>query len=199
MHAGAPAQEPRQFRESELAAVDVHAAKFGAAMQVGNTLPGLSRPCASNAHFSRCCWLRSISLNISGIRCAFRCRRHVRRSETPPSSTQTRKISAPKASAAPSRQACWHRTGSADADCRRRLKHIGDAQIVLCRQVANSRQGFRQFAARDGAVHAEIISEIPSTAGNAALRPARTNSAQLQNWKIRHVVEPQRCAIARRG
>jgi hypothetical protein len=33
----------------------------------GNTFPGLSRPWASKAHFSRCCWFRSISENISPI------------------------------------------------------------------------------------------------------------------------------------
>ena len=32
----------------------------------GKTLPGLSSPLASKAHFTRCCWLRSISENIIG-------------------------------------------------------------------------------------------------------------------------------------
>ena len=37
------------------------------------------------------------------------------------------------------------------------MKHIGDAQVVLYRQLPDSRQRLRQFAARDGAVHAVII------------------------------------------
>ena len=34
-------------------------------------MPGLRRPCASKAHLIRCCWLRSISENISPIRSRF--------------------------------------------------------------------------------------------------------------------------------
>src|SRR5882757_4079407 len=41
------------------------------------------------------------------------------------------------------------------------MKHVGDAEIVLSREVADSRQGLRQFAARDSAVHAEIIRRDP--------------------------------------
>src|SRR5258708_36821217 len=34
----------------------------------GNTFPGLTSPSASKAHFSPCCWFRSISLNTSAMR-----------------------------------------------------------------------------------------------------------------------------------
>src|SRR3954468_14761240 len=67
--------------------------------KVGNTLPGLSRPPASKAHFSRCCCARSASENISGIRSRFSTPTPCSPVSTPPTLTHSRRISAPKASA----------------------------------------------------------------------------------------------------
>ena len=65
---------------------------------VGKTLPGLSRPRSSNAHLSRCCWARSASVNIAGIRSRFSTPTPCSPVSTPPTSTQSLRISAPNAS-----------------------------------------------------------------------------------------------------
>ena len=41
------------------------------------------------------------------------------------------------------------------------MKHVGDAKTVFLREIADPRQRLRQCAARDGAVHAEIIRRDP--------------------------------------
>src|SRR6202034_951271 len=66
---------------------------------VGNTFPGLSRPLSSNAHLRRCCWSRSACENITGIRSRFSTPTPCSPVSTPPTSTQSRRISAPNSSA----------------------------------------------------------------------------------------------------
>ena len=46
--------EPRQVGERQPPAMDMQPAQLGAAMQLGNTLPGLSSPSGSKAHLRRC-------------------------------------------------------------------------------------------------------------------------------------------------
>ena len=41
------------------------------------------------------------------------------------------------------------------------VKHVGDAEIVFLREVADARQRLRQRAAGNGAVHAEIVGRYP--------------------------------------
>ncbi len=41
------------------------------------------------------------------------------------------------------------------------VEHVGNPQIVFGREIADSRQRLRQRAARNGAVHAEIIRRYP--------------------------------------
>src|SRR5690606_20176589 len=65
----------------------------------GNTLPGLSRWLGSKAHLTRICWLRSSSENISGIRSRFSTPTPCSPVSTPPTFTQSRRMSAPNASA----------------------------------------------------------------------------------------------------
>ena len=51
------------------------------------------------------------------------------------------------------------------------VKHVGDGKIVFFREIADPRQGFRQRAARDGAVHAEIVGRNPSHRRKCGLAP----------------------------
>ena len=124
----------------------------------GNTLPGLSRWLGSKAHLTRICWSRSISLNISGIRSRFSTPTPCSPVSTPPTSTQSRRMSAPKLFGLVE----FARLVGVVEDQRMQIavagvEDVGDAQAVLLRQLAHAGQHLRQFLARDGAVHAVIV------------------------------------------
>ena len=113
----------------------------------GNTLPGLSRPLASKAHFSRCCWLRSISENIAGIRSRFSTPTPCSPVSTPPTSTQ----SLQDVGAERLRPLELARLVGIVQDQRMQIavagvEHVGDAQPVLLRQLAHAREHLRQLA-----------------------------------------------------
>src|SRR3954451_12705984 len=76
------------------------------------------------------------------------------------------------------------------------VKYIGDPQTVFRRKITDARQCFRQFAARNGAVHAEIIRRNPPDRWECRLAPGPEQIAL--NFRIRNPahVEPQPCAIA---
>ena len=60
-----PSQNRGKFGKARLAAVDMDPPELGAAAQQRETpCPGLSSPPRSKAHFSRCCWSRSVSVNM---------------------------------------------------------------------------------------------------------------------------------------
>src|SRR6185437_1384689 len=69
------------------------------AERVGNTLPGLNRPCASKAHFTRPCSASSSGVNMSVIRSRFSTPTPCSPESTPPTLTHRRRMSAPNASA----------------------------------------------------------------------------------------------------
>ena len=97
------------------------AAQLGAAMQLGNTLPGLSRPLGVEGAF-QALLLRQIDLveHHAASGRASRRRRHARRSarRRPRRRAAGCRRRIPRRARA--RRACWRRRGSADGDCRRR-------------------------------------------------------------------------------
>ena len=67
------------------------------------------------------------------------------------------------------------------------MEHVGDPQVVFFRQFANSRQGLRQRAARNGSVHAEIVGRAPSYRRKRRLAPGPEQVAFI--FRIRNLTK----------
>ena len=131
-------------------------------------------------------------MNISGIRSRFSTPTPCSPVSTPPTFTQSRRMSAPK-SLRPLELA---RHVGVVEDQRVQIavagmKHVGDAQPILFRQLAHAGEHARQLLARDGAVHAVIVGRDAADRreGRLAAGPER-QPLLLPIVEMRQVVEP---------
>ena len=149
--------KPRDLGEGQLATVDMHAAKLGAAMQHREHLARVEQALRIEGAFQALLMRESTSENMSAIRSRFSMPTPCSPVSTPPTLTQSRSISAPKASARSSSPAHWRRKGSEGGGCRRRRERHWRREVVFLARVSPCAEDVRQLLARDGAVHAEIV------------------------------------------
>ena len=150
--------EPRYLGERHLTSMDVHPAEFGAAVQHWEHLAGLSSALGSKAHLSRCCCLRSFSVNWCPSGRASRRRRRARRSAPHRPRRTARRMSAPNASARSSSPGCSRHRGSTDADCRHRHGTRSPRAGRTCPTARCMRSSTSaELLARDRAVHAVVV------------------------------------------
>src|SRR4051794_33139687 len=164
--------KPREFGESELAGMDMHAAEFGAAMKRRKHFAGVQQALRVERTFEP---LLLVEIDIAKhLRHqvalfdahAMFARQHAAKFDADPQDVGTKGFGA------------LHFIGLIGIEKDERMqvavagiKNIGDAKIVFCGKIADSRQRLRQFAARNGAVHAEVVGRNPPNGGKSCLAP----------------------------
>src|SRR5664279_3123205 len=150
--------KPRKFGESQLATMDVHPAKLGATMQGWKYLAGIKQALRVERAFQ--------PLLLVEVDLAEHLRHQVALLDADAmfAGQHAAEFDADPQDIGAEGFGPLHFAGLVGIIKDQRMqiavagmKHIGDAQVVLYRQLPDSRQRLRQFAARDGAVHAEII------------------------------------------
>src|SRR6478672_7760451 len=150
--------EPRQFGESELAAMDVHAAEFGAAMQGRKHLAGVEQALRVEGAFQP---LLLIEIDLA---------EHLAHqialldADAVLAGEHAAKLDAAAQDVGAEGLRPCHLAGLVgiveDQGMKiavAGVKYVGDPKLVFLRELADARQRLRQRAAWDGTVHAEIV------------------------------------------
>src|SRR5258708_30536298 len=164
--------KPRKFWESELAAMDMYATQFCAAMQGRKYLAGIEQALRVECAFQT---LLLVEIDLAEH---FRHQVALLDADAMFTGKDAAEFDTDPQDIVAEGFGPFHLTGLVGIIQDQRMqiavagmKHVGDAQIVLSREVADSRQGLRQFAARDSAVHAEIIRRDTPDSGKGRLAP----------------------------